>query len=94
MSYYRLYFMNTFHGHIERFDEFECVNDQEAIAVAESKRGPLALELWCSQRKVARVEAIDLASQLLARRRGFKVMKEPVEPVPLAVTTKQENRSA
>lgn len=94
MGYYRLYFMDNFHGHIERFEELECVDDQEAIAVAEAKRGPLALELWCSQRKVARVEAIDLASQLLARRRESNASKDQDAPMLRADPANSENRSA
>ena len=95
MGYYRLYFMNSFSGHIERFEEFNAADDAAAIVVAKSKQGPSALELWCSQRKVTRVNAIDLASQLLADRAERKAVKAKVEPSAIAdEDSKAENRSA
>ncbi len=94
MSYYRLYFMSSFTGHIERFEEFGAGDDREAVAVAETKQGPLALELWCSHRKVAQLDAIDLASQLLAQRRVLKAVKAQVEPEPGAENTQSQDRSA
>lgn len=94
MSYYRLYFMRTFSGHIERFEEFDAADDREAVALAEARRGGLALELWCSRRKVARLEALDLASQLLEQRRAQKAVKAQLQPMPGAQDTRPENRSA
>ena len=94
MSYYRLYFMDTFSGHIERFEEFDAVDDGEAKAVAQSKAGELGLELWCSHRKVVRIEPVNLASQLLRDRRKLKAVKARVEPAPNAETIEQANRSA
>ena len=94
MSYYRLYFMNSFSGHIERFEEFNADHDETALALAKTRQGLLALELWCSHRKVARLEPIDLASQLLAERSRLKAVKAQVEPKPSADDTLSENRSA
>ena len=79
MSYYRLYFMNTFNGHIERFEEFEADEDTYAIARGLDEQGALALELWCRHRKVARFEPVDLASQLLVKRRMAREAKAQVE---------------
>lgn len=94
MAYYRLYFMNGFSGHIERFEELDAVDDEAAVAFTKSMQGRLSLELWCSHRKVARVEAIDLTSQLLAQRAERKAVKAQVEPVANAKDKKAENRSA
>lgn len=71
MSYYRLYFMDAFSGHIEGFEDFEASTDEEAVAAALDHEGLRALELWCQHRKVARVESVSLGSQLLDRRRKF-----------------------
>ena len=93
MSYYRLYFMSSFSGHIERFEEFEADDDAQAIAFAEANQCALALELWCSRRKVARVEPSDLASQLLTKRRELKGVKAQVEPTTNLNDTQSESRS-
>ena len=94
MSYYRLYFMDTFYGHIERFEEIEASSDDSALTLAKTRLGPLAIELWCRDRKVARLEALDLSSQLLAQRRVLKAAKAQVEPLIMADDTASENRSA
>ena len=95
MSYYRLYFMSSFSGHIERFEEFDAPDDAAAIVVAKTRQGLLALELWCSHRKIARVNAVDLASQLLAERAERKAVKAQVAPGAIAdEDSKAENRSA
>ena len=92
MGYYRLYFMNSFSGHIERFEEFDAADDAAAVVLAQAKRGPFTLELWCSQRKVKRFNAIDLASQLVAERAERKAVKSKVSPG--AEDSNAENRSA
>ena len=58
MSYYRLYFMHPFSGHIERFAEFEAPDHQAATALAREHVGDHPLELWCGGHKVARIEAL------------------------------------
>ena len=95
MAYYRLYFMSSFSGHIERFEEFDAPDDAAAVVLAKTKQGLLVLELWCSQRKVARVNAIDLASELLAERAKRKAVKAKLEPGAIAdEDSDAENRSA
>lgn len=95
MSYYRLYFMSSFSGHIERFEEFDAADDAAAVILAKARQGLFALELWCSHRKVARVNAIDLTSELLAERAARKAVKAKVEPGAIAdEDSKAENRSA
>ena len=94
MSYYRLYFMNTFNGHIEHFEELEAESDMDAVDVALDQQGPLAMELWCHHTKVARFEALDLASQLLAQRRVVKDAKAQRELEISTDETESESRSA
>ena len=95
MSFYRLYFMETFSGHIERFEEFDVADDAAATALAQASQGPLSLELWCSHRKVARFDALDLTSQLLAQRAAQKAVKAQVEAgAKVDDDTTAENRSA
>lgn len=94
MSYYRLYFMSSFSGHIERFEEFDADDDAQALQLAEAKQGALAMELWCYHRRVEQFAARDLASQLLAQRQMLKNVKHQLEtdlPVDLA---QPENRKA
>ena len=52
MSYYRLYFMDRFSGHIDHFREFDAEDDSAAIAVAESWAAGQPMELWNRQRKL------------------------------------------
>jgi len=94
MGYYRLYFMSSFSGHIERFEEFAVENDEQAISLAQSRQGFLALELWCSHRKVEQFDALDLASQLLAQRQKLKAVKEQLEAEPSVDDAQPENRTA
>ena len=94
MSYYRLYFLHTFSGHIERFQEMEAERDEEAIERALDQQGSLAMELWCQHRKVARFEAVDLASHLLAQRRVLMDTKAQVEPQANFADVESESRSA
>ena len=54
MSYYRLYFMDRFSGHIDHFREFEAEGDGAAIAAAESWADGQPMELWNRQRKLKR----------------------------------------
>ena len=54
MSYYRLYFMDRFSGHIDHFREFEADSDSAAIATAEGWADGRPMELWNRQRKLKR----------------------------------------
>lgn len=67
MAYYRLYFLRA--GHIRGIEEIDAPSDSEAMARSEQYRGDDALELWNERRKVGRIEANDLGSRLIARRR-------------------------
>ncbi len=52
MDHYRLYFMTSIGGHIERFESIEANSDQAAIEAAKLYRGPYPLELWQRDRRV------------------------------------------
>lgn len=54
MSYYRLYFMDRFSGHIDHFREFEAETDEAAVALAEQWRNGRPMELWNRHRKLKR----------------------------------------
>jgi len=57
MPVYRLYFMNRFNGHIDRFFEFEAESDLEALQTVQTASGVQPMELWSGERKVGRFEA-------------------------------------
>ena len=67
MNYYRLYFMHSFSGHIERVAEFDAPDDDAAATLAGEHLGEAPLELWCEHRKVRRFEAPALAPASAAR---------------------------
>lgn len=52
MDHYRLYFMTSIGGHIERFEPIEANSDQGAIEAAKLYQGPYPLELWRRDRRV------------------------------------------
>jgi hypothetical protein len=58
MTYYRLYFIDAFTGHIGEFREFEAENDGAAMALAEEWRSLSAMELWCRSRKVRQWDSV------------------------------------
>jgi hypothetical protein len=60
MPYYRLYFLDRFSGHIERFDEFEAEHDSAALAEADDRRRSRRTELWRGRTMVARWEASEI----------------------------------
>jgi len=49
---YRLYFMTSVGGHIDRFEAIEADSDAAAIEAAKLYRGPYPLELWQRDRRV------------------------------------------
>ena len=73
MVYYRLYYFSPRTHGIVRFEELIAADDGAARALAESRQGEYALELWSGHRKVAQVEATDLGSRLIATRREENV---------------------
>lgn len=56
MTYYRLYFMDPESDRIHRFEEFQAVEETEAIARAEWACQAVPVELWSGRRKVRRLE--------------------------------------
>ena len=54
MAQYRLRFMDGLSGHVAVVRDFEAASDEEALAEAENRRGSVAMELWCGDRKVRR----------------------------------------
>ena len=67
MTYYRLYFLDRFSGHIDHFREFETLTDADAVAQAEEWREASAMELWCGQRKVRHWEPLASSPEAIAR---------------------------
>lgn len=56
MKHYRLFFMSTRYGHIERAENLVARNDAEAVDTARALSGSQPMELWCDTRKVYRFE--------------------------------------
>ena len=56
MSRYRLYFLDSRTGSIERFEEFEARDDDHALDLIEPSIGDIPLELWSGGRKVGQFE--------------------------------------
>ncbi len=56
MTCYRLYFMDR-GGHIHRFQEFDAVDDHDALPKAALLRSQSGMELWTDSRRVRRWEA-------------------------------------
>ena len=52
MSYYRLYTLERADGRFIGFEEYDAVDDVEAVRAAERHCGSHPLELWCGKRKV------------------------------------------
>lgn len=69
MPEYRLYTMCPFTGHIQRFDDFLAGDDSAATTRAQRHEGDDPLEVWCGHRKVTRIEAVDVATRMIERRR-------------------------
>jgi hypothetical protein len=56
MAHYRLYFLNSRTGKIERFEEFEAQDDDQALVLIEQRIGDQPLELWSGGRKIGQFE--------------------------------------
>lgn len=52
LAYYRLYMLGSAEGRFIGFEEFDAVDDVEAVKLAEPHVGARPLELWCGKRKV------------------------------------------
>ena len=77
MAYYRLYFMDAFHGRIDRFMQFEVENDEAAIAFAQEWRGPLTLELCNGLRPVKHWDPDQLRAKSRDDSRFLRFVREP-----------------
>lgn len=56
MPVYRLYFLANPSGSIERFEEFEAADDDEALAMIDQQIGDQPLELWSDRRKIGQFD--------------------------------------
>lgn len=56
MPYYRLYHLNPASGHIDLAEEFDAVDDVQAVAIAKERERRTPVELWQENRKVLRLE--------------------------------------
>lgn len=52
MTQYRLFFINTRSGHIERAEVVDAIDDVQAVEACQARTGDQALELWCRARRV------------------------------------------
>jgi hypothetical protein len=71
MAVYRLYWMNSASGHIERVENITARDDVEAMEIGRGLSGEQPLELWCDGRKVYRFE-----TSTMERYRTDKIAKE------------------
>jgi hypothetical protein len=56
MAYYRLYLLDEKSRKIIGFEEIDAENDEAAVAWAKSRQPAIAMELWCSKRKIRDIE--------------------------------------
>lgn len=56
MSHYRLYYLNSAHGHIESAKDIEASDDADAIKAAQALVSDRPIEIWSGTRKVSRCE--------------------------------------
>ena len=63
MAYYRLYQLHGPRNEVESFEEFDAVDDAEAIVLGETYRRLNPMELWSGHRKVRRWEGIPADSK-------------------------------
>lgn len=57
MTQYRLYYINTASGHINRAEVIDALDDVRAVQACRSRIGLQAMELWCRARRVHSFEA-------------------------------------
>lgn len=74
MPYYRIYFMNSSNGHIDRAEDLQARDDHEAIATTQPLLDGQPIELWSGTRKVHRFETPSTA--FLERYRAHKHAKD------------------
>lgn len=54
LAYYRLYFLDGDSSHILECREFEALDDDAAIRLADSWQALGPMELWCRDRRIQR----------------------------------------
>lgn len=74
MPHYRLYFMNSRNGHIDRVENLQARDDREAIETAQPLAGLQPVELWEGPRKVHRFDATQDA--FLERRQPHRAPRQ------------------
>ena len=57
MQNYRLYFLNSFSGHIDAVEDMASTDDASAVRLTSERAGQVPIELWRDGRKVARFDA-------------------------------------
>lgn len=56
MAFYRLYYLDSRTGRIDRHEQFEALDDDAALDAIEPHIGDQPLELWTGGRKVGQFE--------------------------------------
>lgn len=57
MNHYRVYMLNEPEGRFVGFEEFEALDDVDAVRHCGQYAGERPLELWCGARKVRSIPA-------------------------------------
>lgn len=57
MDHYRLYFLSSDSGHIDRFESIAALDETDALKFAQMYVGSEALELWLGSRLVGTFDA-------------------------------------
>jgi hypothetical protein len=82
MAHYRLYYLDSRSGKIERFEEFEACDDDDALGFIEQRIGDQPLELWSGGRKIGQFETALALSGVAAA--GLWMRDEAPAPPPPA----------
>ena len=69
MTPYRLYYFQPRSHGLVRFADFNAPSDEAATALALEEVGDLAMELWRDHQKLVEIDATDVASRVMAKRR-------------------------
>jgi hypothetical protein len=77
MSRYRLYFLDSRTGSIDRFEEFEARDDDHALDLIGPRIGDAPLELWSGGRKVGRFESALAMSGIASASLWERLAPEP-----------------
>jgi hypothetical protein len=80
MPHYRLYFLRNPSGSIERHEQFEARDDDDALEIIDHYVGDKPLELWTGGRKVGQFETALGLSGLTAAGLWCEPEPTPLEP--------------